>query len=280
MKQDQNMQDERWNDPFAEYRDGPGKPEANLPGKVLDYGNSDSYAPRAKARKSGLGGFFGLLALLGFLSVFFLGFGGAYFLPEGCEWVVITAFGTTFFFAGLAILAQAKQPFGLLFSGVGALVIAFSLAFGLWSEDLRDIIMAKAVPAALLSVFAIVGACLLVIPRKIARKRAEEHPVEIRARVKAKHERRWRDSDGHSHRGWFLVWGYYAGGKDRTYSSNTTRSPEPRQVGDEGVLYLSRTDPDDVWEPGTRSDTIVLTCIGAAFAAMGVLGLVLVLFVG
>lgn len=231
-----------------------------------------------KVSSGKLTGMFGVLALLSFAATFILGFAGE-LLPSGYEWLLPALFGSIFFFGGLAVFSGSKQLAALLFVLIGGGVSGFSIAYGVCDGEIQEMLLNKAIPAALLSVFVIAGLVMLIAPRVSYQRKCRLYTQEVRAVVTAKHERIYRDSDGHRHKGWRLDWKYYAGGKERVYRSNIYRRPEPRDVGHEGVLYLREDDPNDAWEK-SKDTVIIFGVIGLIFAAAGVFFLSLFFFTG
>lgn len=254
-------------DIFSEYRDAP------RPGPE----GRKAAPPAAPARSNFATKLFGILAGLSFLSTFLMGFVGSAILPSGCEWILVTGFGCIFLFAGLAISAGSGMKGALLFSLVGGCVAGFSMAYGLLDEEWKAVLMERAIPAALLSVFVIVGAGLVVAPGRLAASRAKAHPVAVIATVAGKHRRKSTDDDGHSSYSYVLDWTYYVHGKEYRYTSRIGRGREPREPGDSGTLYISRSDPRDVWEPMGKSVHVLLAVIGAVFLAAGVFALFMLL---
>lgn len=48
------------------------------------------------------------------------------------------------------------------------------------------------------------------------------------------------------------------------------------EVGDDGLLYLSETDPGDAWEKPTGMDLVVIRTVGVIFMVVG--GVALAMF--
>lgn len=256
-------------------------PENDVFYELRDHGKQEARgtAPEAPAKNGFFAKLFGVLALVCFIGTFGLGFFGDTILRDGGEWALVAMFGATFLSFGLCMTASGHKP-GLIFAAVGACVAAASVGYGLGSPAFQAALMETAVPAALLSCFILAGLAMMAVPPILARKQAASHPVETRATVKAKHERISRDSDGHRSRTWVLDWEYYAGGRMRVYHSRTGRSPERREPGDPGVLYLSETDPDDVWEKPQAPERVLFLAIGAMFFAAGAAAMALLFMAG
>lgn len=229
---------------------------------------ADAASRKGQAKQGGPAMIFGVMALVSLACTILLGFFGSAVLPSGAEWVLIAAFGFTFFFFGCLMLSE-RVWFGLAFALVGGSVGGMALTYGLSGEDLRIFLMETVAPLMGCSLFTIAGLCLMTIPGIAAKRKAATHTEEVPARVIKKDARFSRDSDGHTHRTWVLTWTYRHNGRDYTYRSNTSRSPEPRAVGSEGVLYLDPRDPEDVWEKPGRAEKILVMILGACFTAAG-----------
>lgn len=269
-------------DPIDAYRLEQGKKRARQNDQAAKQGQAvDGYrisGMNNKASGGKLAGLFGVLALISFAATFILGFAGE-FLPPGYEWLLPAMFGSIFFFGGLAIFAGSKQLAALLFVLIGGGVSGFSIAYGVCDGEIQEMLLGRAIPAALLGTFVVAGLVMLIALRVSYQRKCRLYTQEVRAVVTAKHERIYRDNDGHRHKGWRLDWKYYAGGKERIYQSNIYRRPEPRDVGYEGVLYLREDDPDDAWEKA--NDAMIAFCvIGLIFVAAGVFFLSLFFFIG
>ena len=216
-----------------------------------------------------------LIAAINFIGVFIIGFGAETFIPSDYLWLLPAMFGCIFLFGGLGAALSGKTLYPLLAAGLGAIITIIAMTYGMGNEIVREILLTRIVPIALLTLFPIVGFGICIIPKSIAKKEAKQHPIEIQATVCKKIKHIWTDHDRHRHRGWKLAWKYCIDGKDRIYTSNITRNPEPRDIGDTGVLYLSETDPTDVWEKPTKADTIALFLIGMIFIIIGSIALIM-----
>lgn len=230
--------------------------------------NAPEPDPGYRARQT-LSGVFWAVAGLCFIGVFITGFGLDSFLPDGLGWLLPALFGGVFLFAGIgaALGGQSALPLGV--SALGLAISVCAAAYGLGGEDLRDVLITRVLPLALIAVFPAVGLGLLIVPGAIAKRKAAFHPIEVHATVCRKELHTWVDRDHHHHKGWRLTWKYYAGGSEHVFRSTMTRSPERREVGDDGVLYLSETDPCDAWEKPTGMDVIVTRTIGVIFMIVG-----------
>lgn len=253
------------NDVFYDMRGDPagGRPVRSSAGK----GRAAVGGPAASV--------FGFLALLCFIGVFITAFFLQDFLSDrGLTAVLPCGFGLLFFFAGaMAACTRHGRLLGCLFMTAGAAVAGLSAVYLAGSDDLRGFLMERVVPMAGLSVFVFAGAGFLIVPPMLSKHRSSVYTLAVRATVCGKNEREYRDSENRRHRSWYLDWRYYAGGKQRVYHSITGRSPEKREIGDEGVLYLNPEDLDDVWEKPMMTEKTLFAVIGAMFLAAGLVSM-------
>lgn len=216
-----------------------------------------------------------IIAAINFIGVFIVGLGAETFIPSDDIWLLPAQFGGIFLFGGLGAALADKTFYPLLITALGTAISGISTLYGLSNETIRELLLTRIVPIALLSLFPIVGLGLCIIPRTIEKQKAKLHPIEVQATVWKKRKHVWSDLDHHRHRGWKLSWKYHADGKNRIYISNITRNPEPRDIGDTGVLYLSQTDPSDVWEKPTKGDRLISYILGILFVIIGSVALIM-----
>ena len=227
-----------------------------------------------------LSGFFGLCGAASFfcISVAMLFFQDA--LDYGGKaWIVVVMFGAVFLFIGLSV-AVSSSPFGLMFAGIGSAICAVAGWYGMADPAARDALLEEAVPILILAAFVIVGLCFLIVPEAVWRKKAERYTKRVSGTVVDKEMREHRDSDGRWHRSYYLTWEYYAGGTWRRWQSGTGRSPEPREVGYVGDLFLDPRDPDDCWEKPQAAEKAIFRIMGIIFTAVGLLAMGIFLFAG
>lgn len=218
----------------------------------------------------------GILALLCFIALFVIGFFGEVFLPAGSEWLYPLLFGSMFLFAGLAV-GIGGQRAGYLFAGIGFLVAAVPCVYIMSGDATRELLLEKAVPCLLLSVFVIVGLLFMAVPPVANRRKERIYTYEVQAKVIDKHVWFMENHDGVRHRTWTLDWEYYVSGDRHVYKSHTGRSPEKREPGDRGVLYLNPDDASDVWEKPGAWVSIAMFMLGFCFFVCGAVAMFLFL---
>lgn len=233
--------------------------------------------------KPGLfGTLLGYAALLSLAGTFVCGFSMEKLSDMDMEWVLISMFGLTLMLFGLTAAVSAKQYMALVLAGFGALILGAGLVYGFGDRVLQESLVSQVLPVVLLSVFAIAGVCMLVVPPIAHRKKVGKYIKEIDAEIVDKQLHEWMDDIGDErrrHKSFILTWRYYAGGRWITWQSNISRSPEPREIGDRCVLYLNPEDPEDAWDKeADGTGNIILTIMGAGFLLMGGLGLWMFLF--
>lgn len=216
-----------------------------------------------------------IIAAINFIGVFIIGLGGETFIPSDYVWLLPAMFGGIFLFGGLGAALSGNTLYPLLAAALGTIITVIAILYGLGNEMIHELLLTRIVPISLLSLFPLVGLGLCIIPRTIEKQKEKLYPIEVQATVWRKRKHVWSDLHHHRHRGWKLAWKYHAGGKNRIYISHITRNPEPREIGDIGVLYLSQTDPTDVWEKPTKGDRLMSYILGLMFIAIGSIALIM-----
>lgn len=184
-----------------------------------------------------------------------------FFAQRNLSWLVFAGFGLTFFSGGMGALF-AGELIGLIFMAVGTMVGGGAAYYTYAPPEGRELLMEYIVPVLMLSVFLIVGLCLTLIPPFLYRKNKRKYSLKVEAEVTGKEMRRSRDSDGHTHRAYYLSWKYYINGKWYHYRSNQGRSPERREAGDRGFLYVNPANVSDCWERWSLLHRAILLLFG------------------
>lgn len=212
---------------------------------------------------------FGILAAISFVSIFVM----AIFFQQKLEannmvWLIIAVFGSTFLFGGLTVTSTGTY-IGLIFATIGGAISAFSLVYGFGSASVQGLLMECIIPIVGTSLFVIVGAAIIGVPLWMDKKLSNTYTEAVNAVITDKRVNVTRDSDGHRHRTYRLTWDYDYGFDKYRYVSNRGRSPERREVGEYGYLYIKPGYPDTVWEPFGKLEKIIFIVVGGAFAAIG-----------
>jgi len=229
------------------------------------------------ARMPFLSKIFVILAVVSFVSLFLMPVILTRVSDEtGFAWIMPCLFGCIFLFVGLAVACtKPGRWIGLLFAAVGLCVAGISAVYGISNDATRELMMSQVVPTVFLSVFVLIGVGFLILPGILTRRKAAVYTREVQATVCAKNLRVSRDFDRDRSRTWVLSWKYYAGGRERVYQSNIGRSPERREVGDTGVLYVNPMDSDDVWEKPGPFEKILFLILGVMFAGIGCFAMIM-----
>lgn len=196
------------------------------------------------------------------------------------NWLVLPSMGLAFAGLGLLILSAGQRP-GLVFLAVGVLVAVIPTVYVLSADYTKAFIAETLMPMGALCAFLLCGIGLIAIPRVADAKAARIHTVQTRATVTGKEMRKeWMSTTRGCGRRlvklYYLTWRYYAMGEWRTYKSGVGRSPEPREAGHEGVLWINPNDPADVWEGVDKGSRLATTLMGVGFALFGIAGLAMI----
>lgn len=196
------------------------------------------------------------------------------------SWLILPSMGLAFAGLGLLILSAGQLP-GLAFLAVGVLVAVIPMVYVLSADDTKAFIVETLMPVGALCAFLLCGIGLIAIPHIADAKAARIHTVQARATVTDKEMRKeWMSTTRGCGRRlvklYYLTWRYYAMGKWRTYKSSVGRSPEPREAGHDGVLWINPDDPADVWEGVDKGSRLATTLMGVGFTFFGIVGLAMI----
>lgn len=187
------------------------------------------------------------------------------------EFIMVALGGQFFLLFGLFIFWGAKQKIGIVIALVGlAILIGVGInAFG--TEEIITFFNEKCLPLAGVSIFLIIGICMVAIPIYFENKKKKRCTIAVDAKCeRLKESYRTIDSDGmHSCNSsikiYSPVWSYYVGGKTYTYCDNCYSRTGYAKVGDIRTLYINPDNFNDVYSKKEFSVGIVLEIIGVMF---------------
>jgi hypothetical protein len=141
----------------------------------------------------------------------------------------------------------------------------------------------KFLPLVGVSIFLVIGICMIAIPRYFENKKKKQCTLAVDAKCeRLKESYSTIDRDGmHSYNSeiktYSPVWSYYVGGRTHTYCDNCYSRAGYANVGDTCTLYINPNNFDEVYSKKNFSFKMILEIIGAMFILGGGLFIYVVL---
>lgn len=221
---------------------------------------------------------FGIITIIFVLWFILSIFGGIYFVNIG-EAIGVALFGQYFLIFGLLMFFGSKQKIGIIFALIGLFVLVWIgvVAFGInipVNEDLIGFVKEKFLPWFGVSMFPLIGMCMMIIPMRFENKKRHRCSVAVEAkcvRLKKTHSIR-TNSDIWNYNDYEIyspVWNYYVAGKTYTYCDNCYSRVSSAEVGDVCTLYVNPDNFNDVYSKNEFRVFRVIELVGIMFVLGG-----------
>jgi len=176
--------------------------------------------------------------------------------------------GQYFLIMGVFMFWSAKQNVGIFFAVVGMLLLIGIGINKFGTEALITLFNEKFLPLLGLSIYLIIGLCIIAIPRYFENKKKKRCTLAVEAKCEGKNES-YGDS---GNKLYSPVWSYYVGGKQYTYSDNVYSIVTLTKVGDTCTLYINPDDFNDVYKKSIAKFVFKITfdIMGIFIVATGV----------
>ena len=215
-----------------------------------------------------------------FSIIFIAGFIGSIVFSKIEPRATVICIGALFFIMGMAALfsekLSLKNLFVLIFPVVGAfmIVIPALMIYAENSDNLDYEAIERFALNCVIGAFALVGIGFIVIPPVIHNKKMKKFTISIEACCIDLDFRYSRSKHGRSIKLYAPIWQYDYNGNMYTYKENTYTNVNVPQIREVRQLLLNPDEPSELYRPSAFV-RIMLLIMGLAFAAFGILGLVM-----